>query len=172
MKISIFNWANFTTLLRIVFTIVTIFAIIQDRIYFAVIFFLLAAATDKLDGYIARKFKLESKFGGYFDTIADFIFVIGIGIAFISKFTLTNKILLVLILPIVGSLFIFIYLKRKSLDLPHRFSSRILMFFLVIAILLFLLDFKYANEFFISVWVLGFVYTLPDYIINVGIKHK
>ena len=37
-----------------------------------------SAATDFFDGYLARKLKVTSRFGAYYDAITDFILVIGI----------------------------------------------------------------------------------------------
>ena len=37
-----------------------------------------SAATDLFDGYFARKLKVTSRFGAYYDAITDFILVIGI----------------------------------------------------------------------------------------------
>ena len=42
------------------------------------VLFACCAFTDLLDGYLARKLKVNSKFGAYYDTITDFILVIGI----------------------------------------------------------------------------------------------
>jgi phosphatidylglycerophosphate synthase len=42
------------------------------------VLFAFCAFTDFLDGYLARKLKVNSKFGAYYDTITDFILVIGI----------------------------------------------------------------------------------------------
>lgn len=39
--------------------------------YFALIIFLVASITDALDGYIARRFDLITKFGTYLDPLAD-----------------------------------------------------------------------------------------------------
>ena len=42
------------------------------------ILFAFAVATDLLDGYVARKLKVTSKFGAYHDAVTDFILVTGI----------------------------------------------------------------------------------------------
>ena len=42
----------------------------------------LSAFTDYLDGYLARKLKVTTKLGAYFDAITDFIVVIGIYVIF------------------------------------------------------------------------------------------
>lgn len=47
-----------------------------------IIIFGLAQATDLLDGYVARKLKVTSKAGAYFDAATDFVFITGIFGAF------------------------------------------------------------------------------------------
>ncbi len=44
--------------------------------------FALAAGTDLLDGFIARKLKVASKTGAYFDVVTDFTLITGIFVAF------------------------------------------------------------------------------------------
>jgi phosphatidylglycerophosphate synthase len=46
----------------------------------------LAAGTDLLDGYVARKLKVASKIGAYFDAATDFTLITGI----FATFTLSN----------------------------------------------------------------------------------
>jgi len=52
---------------------------------FCLVFFALAAATDLLDGYSARKLKVTSKFGGYYDATTDFALIIGIYLLFAAE---------------------------------------------------------------------------------------
>lgn len=47
-----------------------------------IIVFALAAGTDLVDGFIARKLNVTSKAGAYFDAVTDFILVMGIFTAF------------------------------------------------------------------------------------------
>jgi len=46
--------------------------------------FLLAIGTDFLDGYLARKMILATKFGAYFDATVDFTFIIGMFSVFVT----------------------------------------------------------------------------------------
>ncbi len=61
--------------------------------------FALAASTDLLDGFIARKLNVASKMGAYFDAVTDFILVLGI----FSVFALNGYYPVWLLLLIVGS---------------------------------------------------------------------
>lgn len=47
-----------------------------------ILVFGVAQATDLIDGYVARKLRVASKLGAYFDAITDFVFITGIFAAF------------------------------------------------------------------------------------------
>lgn len=72
------NLPNVLTLFRFILIPIISFCLFkaqktQSCYYISFVFglFAIAAITDFLDGYLARKFKSESKFGEYFDNIAD-----------------------------------------------------------------------------------------------------
>jgi len=79
-KIS--NWAgnifsklgltpNQYTLISLVFILVAFYLLIKERLIGALIFFLLAAFLDFIDGAVARFLRKETKKGAYLDTICD-----------------------------------------------------------------------------------------------------
>jgi len=83
------NLPNKLTLLRIILVpIFIIFLLLRKDIPGAEIFslavFILAAITDSLDGYIARKQQLVTKFGKVVDPVADKLLISGALIAFVS----------------------------------------------------------------------------------------
>ena len=43
------------------------------------ILYVTAGTTDMLDGFLARRWGVESKFGARLDSLADFVFVIAVG---------------------------------------------------------------------------------------------
>ena len=43
------------------------------------VIYLIAGLTDMLDGFLARRWDVESKFGARLDSLADFVFVIAVG---------------------------------------------------------------------------------------------
>ena len=73
------NLPNKLTILRIllipVFTAVYFIAKIPFNFLISAIIFVLAAATDFLDGYIARKYNLVTNLGKFLDPIADKVLV-------------------------------------------------------------------------------------------------
>jgi len=66
---------------RIILSIIFLYLLINNSIFWAIAVFLLAIFTDVLDGYFARKLDVSSDSGAYFDIIADFFLVL---IAFLA----------------------------------------------------------------------------------------
>ena len=71
------NLPNILTLLRMLMVPAVIVCFATNHPLWALFFFLLASATDVLDGYLARRYHLESDFGRLIDPLADKIFVVG-----------------------------------------------------------------------------------------------
>ena len=74
MKKLLKNIPNFLTICRIILTPFIIYLSVINDIKLAIVFIFIAEITDLLDGLIARKFNLVSKFGARLDTIADKLF--------------------------------------------------------------------------------------------------
>ena len=75
------NAANLLTTLRLLLVPPIIVAILQGRHERALILFVLAAATDALDGMVARSFRQRTQFGAYLDPIADKFLLSGVFLA-------------------------------------------------------------------------------------------
>lgn len=79
---------NFLTILRIVLTFLFVFFVLQPgfiyKVYAAIVFFV-AALTDFLDGYLARKLRLVTSFGKLMDPVADKFLILA------AFFVLTQK---------------------------------------------------------------------------------
>lgn len=67
-----FTIPNLITLLRFPLA----FVFLQENPYYRAIGILLAMASDGFDGYIARRFKMISRFGTFIDPLADKFFVL------------------------------------------------------------------------------------------------
>ena len=71
MKLILRNIPNILTLSRIVLAPVFFMLFMYEYYLFATICFFIASITDALDGFLARRFKLISKFGKLYDPLAD-----------------------------------------------------------------------------------------------------
>lgn len=69
--------------LRIILAFVLFYTYLNGMIISSVVIFIIALSTDYLDGFIARKWSTVTNIGAYLDTIADFILVATIFLAFI-----------------------------------------------------------------------------------------
>ena len=80
-KIKFSNLPNYLTLFRVISIPIIIIAIIPQTYlsnWIAVSLYIVACISDFLDGYFARKLKLETKLGKFLDPIADKVLVISI----------------------------------------------------------------------------------------------
>lgn len=66
-----FTIASYITMTRIVLTPVVFYYIQLQQWSMATIFFMVAASTDLIDGFVARRFNQQSKVGQLLDPIAD-----------------------------------------------------------------------------------------------------
>jgi len=57
----------------------------QENLIVCLILFTFTAFTDFLDGFVARKLKITSTIGAYYDALTDFILIIGIYTFFFTK---------------------------------------------------------------------------------------
>lgn len=71
------NWANRVTLARITLIPVFLITLRYAEWWVALSLFTIIAATDMLDGYVARKKKLTSRAGAVLDPLADKLLVCG-----------------------------------------------------------------------------------------------
>lgn len=62
------NWITFGRIVCIPFVV---YSLLQNTPLYALIFFIAAAISDALDGFIARYMKIRSKLGAYLDPLAD-----------------------------------------------------------------------------------------------------
>jgi len=79
--------ANGVTLLRLLLTAPLIWAMVSDRGWLAVALFLIAAASDGVDGYLARSRGESSPLGKLLDPVADKV----LGIAVLATLTLHGR---------------------------------------------------------------------------------
>ena len=64
------------TSIRIILAPILFFTVINNFILYSICIFVLAVATDAIDGYVSRKLDIASSKGAYFDVVADFILIL------------------------------------------------------------------------------------------------
>jgi cardiolipin synthase (CMP-forming) len=72
------NLPNFVTLARMLMTPLAVMMIISQRFLPAFLIFILAGASDAVDGFIAKNFNLRTELGAYLDPLADKALLISI----------------------------------------------------------------------------------------------
>lgn len=83
-KVSIYNVPNALTAIRLVLAIAVMALIPLGHYFSAMVIFLVAASTDWMDGYWARKYQQVTKFGRIFDPFVDKIIICGAFIALVG----------------------------------------------------------------------------------------
>ena len=100
---------NLLTILRICSIPLIIFTILSSSNFYntiAIILFISISITDYLDGFLARKLNVESKFGEMLDPIADKILIICVLVALMSNQTINGLSLIPAYLIISREIFI------------------------------------------------------------------
>lgn len=132
------NTANVISIIRIFLTVGLWYLIYANN---PLVFFYLSIAiffTDILDGFVARRFKLESDLGRHLDTVGDAIFYpsLGIGTVYFFLDIVTANLLLVSMVA-VSKLFgyLFILVKTKKIVALHLRSGQIWVYLLLLLVI-------------------------------------
>ena len=75
------NLPNVVTLGRIILVPVIFWLLVSGRTQSAFIVFVCAGVSDAVDGFIAKRFKLETELGAYLDPLADKLLIVSIFLA-------------------------------------------------------------------------------------------
>ena len=90
---------NFLSFLRILLVLPIIYSLQGELYLLAAFLFFLSSITDFMDGYLARRFELESELGAFLDLIADKILVVTILVWLV--FIYANQVLTILSILII-----------------------------------------------------------------------
>ena len=91
---------NFLSSLRILFILPIIYSIQNELYSLAAILFFISSSTDFFDGYLARRYAVESELGAFLDLVADKILVVTILVWLV--FIYTNQALTILSILIIS----------------------------------------------------------------------
>ncbi len=83
---------------RLVMASVFLYLIMNHQVLLSILIFIIAVGSDALDGYLARKLKAVSSWGGYLDIVADFILVIFSFTAFVLLGIYPSWVLILIVL--------------------------------------------------------------------------
>lgn len=75
MKLNLANWLTLFRIAAIPIVVICFYSPLEHARPIAAILFGLAAITDMLDGWVARRFGQTSKFGEFLDPVADKLMV-------------------------------------------------------------------------------------------------
>lgn len=123
------NIPNILTTIR--FFLIPIFVVVfysplNDSVLYATLIFALAGLTDFLDGYLARKYNMVTKWGIAMDPLADKLMLLTVLICFTSRGYLPIWVIIVVgikeILMIFGALFLY-YSEDKKLIPANKFGK-------------------------------------------------
>lgn len=112
---------------------------IQNAHIYASVIFILAMMLDVLDGFIARKFNMITKFGKVFDPLADKFMVMSVTITLAFTGRIISWFLCFVLVKEVGMIIagIFLY-KKEDIVIPSnifgKFATFAMFFFLLVAI--------------------------------------
>ncbi len=130
------NIPNILTILRMAAVPVFIVFMLKNMIYPAIIIFLLAEITDVLDGFIARRFNLITKFGKIADPLADKMMQLAALFMFSIRDMIPRIIPWLVLFKELFMLISGIYLIRKNFDMSSKWFGKLTSVVLFIAIML------------------------------------
>ncbi len=101
------------------------------------VLYVTAGTTDMLDGFLARRWGVESEFGARLDSLADFIFVLAVGYKLFSWLKLPTALWMMigLIAMMKASNAVSAYLVRQRLKFLHTKANKLTGFFLFIGMM-------------------------------------
>ncbi len=118
---------NLITIARILIVPLVVWLIIGHQYGFAFLAFLAAGVSDAVDGYIARRFRLQSELGAYLDPIADKALLVSIYVSLAILQVLPNWLAIIVVtrdVLIVGAV-VLAQLLERPLEMKPLLISKI-----------------------------------------------
>lgn len=147
------------------------FSSLEKSLLYSILIFLLAGVTDILDGYIARKYNIITKWGQAMDPLADKLMQLTVLICFTIKQLIPLWVIIIYgakeLLMILGG--VLLYTKKDKKVLPANSYGKVATVIFYIAILAIAFGFTYG-KLLITIAVLFTLYAFVRYAI-IGIKY-
>ena len=101
------------------------------------VLYLIAGLTDILDGFLARRWGVESKFGARLDSLADFVFVLAVGYKLFPwlKLPVALWMMIGLIALVKASNAFSVYLVKQRIEFLHTKANKLTGFLLFIGMM-------------------------------------
>ena len=101
------------------------------------VFYLIAGLTDILDGFLARRWGVESKFGARLDSLADFVFVMAAGYKLFPWLKLPTALWMMIgVIALVKASNAFsVYLVKQRIEFLHTKANKLTGFLLFIGMM-------------------------------------
>ena len=114
--------------------------------------YVMAGLTDILDGFLARRWGVESKFGARLDSLADFVFVLAVGYKLFPYLKLPtalwSMIGLIALIKVVNAISSFVV--KHRIDFPHTKANKLTGFLLFVGMM------AIGQSYFVSVaWMIS-----------------
>ncbi len=146
-----FKWIpNMLCIIRIVLVFIFIYLSLQDSFYQALFVFLLAGATDVLDGFLARRNNWITELGKILDPLADKLMQCTAVIILSMKGILPSWFALVFFLKEIVTLVMgLIVIKRRNVVVVSKWYGKaaVCLFYLTVALSIIFKEFLAANAF-------------------------
>lgn len=164
------NLANLMTALRVALAPVVILLLVYNKPVFAGIVFVLAALTDKADGYYARKAGAVTDLGKFLDPLADKLLMIPLMITLCYQHLFPLWALLIVVgreavisgIRVIGA--------RKRISFPASWSGKIKMFAQIVVVGLLVFFPGWAHNTIVEILVIAMaaitVYSGVDYVLR------
>jgi len=168
------NLPNILSFIRIAFVGAFIYFFSQNMLMWALFIFVLAAFTDFLDGFIARKYNMITDLGKFLDPLADKLMLITALVCFYLKGTLPLWIIILVtakeVIMIIAGIFFY---SKKYIVYSKIFGKVATVFFNIALLLTFFKDKLYPiNEIFLYIAVALALLAMIQYGIDFVLEYR
>lgn len=132
------NVPNILTLLRLLLVpvfLISFFSNSPHNLQIAVAVFFIAGFTDVLDGYIARKYNLVTKFGAVLDPLADKLMLLSVLFCLSFKSYIPFFVFFIILAKEVSMIIVGIFLYNKNVVIPSNIFGKLASVLFYVAIL-------------------------------------
>jgi len=117
---------NLITLARILLVPVVVWAIAAGAMHLAFLLFLVAAVSDGVDGFLAKRFNMQTELGAYLDPLADKVMIVSIYVTLASTGVIPLWIVILVVsrdIMIVGAILLSWLIGNPIAIRPHVVSK-------------------------------------------------